>query len=161
MLFLLGSLLLMVIGIVCWILGLIDWTYDEYPKKKSFANSFKQFMHYCDEGFSAVGGLITVVFGIIFIFMAIIGLKNAITAPSKAAVYQERYKALVYKVESEACRDEFGLLNKEIIDEVQEWNTELVYRKKMHDSIWVGCFYPNIYDGLETIDYESYIRTPK
>ena len=102
---------------------------------------------------SAIFALIS---GATVISMVICIISNQISAPADAMVLREEYKALSYKVESGACRDEFGLLSKEIIDEVQEWNTELIYNKQMHDSFWVGICYPNIYDGLEVIDYEKY-----
>lgn len=102
------------------------------------------------------GTFFALIFGSFIISMVFYLIANQISAPADAMVLREKYKALSYKVESGACRDEFGLLSKEIIDEVQEWNTELIYNKQMHDSFWVGICYPDIYDGLETIDYEKY-----
>ena len=104
------------------------------------------------------GTIFAIISGAIVVSMFIYIIDNQISAPADALVLRERYNALSYKVESGACRDEFGLLSKEIIDEVQEWNTELIYNKQMHDSFWVGICYPDIYDGLETIDYEKYNR---
>ena len=69
---------------------------------------------------------------------------------------KERYKALEYKVTSGACRDELGLLSKEVIDEVQEWNEDIKYCQEAQDDFWVGIFHPNIFDQFETIDYEKY-----
>ena len=65
---------------------------------------------------------------------------------------QERYKTLVYKVETDAARDEFGLLNKEIIDEVQDWNEDLVYYQNIQDDFWLGIYYPNVFDQFEIIE---------
>ena len=61
-------------------------------------------------------------------------------------------------MESGACRDEFGLLNKEVIDEIQSWNESIIYNQKMQNDFWVGVFCPNVYDQFETIDYEKYGR---
>ena len=80
--------------------------------------------------------------------------KTNVTATRQANA--EKYKALTYKLESEACRDQFGLLNKEIIDEVQRWNVKVTYYKTMEDNFWVGIYYPDVYDDLGTIDYEMY-----
>ena len=71
---------------------------------------------------------------------------------------KETFDAITYKVESGACRDEFGLLNKEVIDEIQSWNESIIYNQKMQNDFWVGVFYPNVYDQFETIDYEKYGR---
>lgn len=39
------------------------------------------------------------------------------------------YKALIYRVESDACIDEFGLLDKEVIDKIQELRDIFVITK--------------------------------
>ena len=68
----------------------------------------------------------------------------------------EIYDAIEYKVTSGVCRDEFGLLSKEVIDEVQDWNKDVRYYKAVQDDFWIGIFYPNVFDQFETIDYMSY-----
>jgi hypothetical protein len=72
-----------------------------------------------------------------------------------SAEYRERYKALVYKSETEACRDKFGIVNKNYIDEVQNWNENLSYNKEVQRDFWIGIFIPNIYDEFQTIDLNS------
>lgn len=71
---------------------------------------------------------------------------------------KERYNAIIYKVESGACRDEFGLLNKKVIDEIQDWNESVTYNKNIQEDFWVGIFIPNVYDQFEIIDYTKYGR---
>lgn len=81
-----------------------------------------------------------------------------IQANARVEKLKETYNALTYKVESDACRDEFGLLNKEIIDEIQEWNEDITYSKNIQRNFWIGIFIPNVYDQFETIDYTKYGR---
>lgn len=69
---------------------------------------------------------------------------------------KETYIGIKYKVTSEACRDEFGLLSKEVVDEAQSWNEYIKLNQTLQDNFWVGIFYPNVYDQFETIDYEEY-----
>lgn len=64
---------------------------------------------------------------------------------------REQYKAITYKVS--ACRDEFGILNKEVIDEIQEWNEDVRFYQRIQDDFWLGIYYPNVYDEFTTIDY--------
>lgn len=93
------------------------------------------------------------------VYLLIAGLLLAISQTTVTATRQanaEKYKALTYKLESESCRDQFGLLNKEIIDEVQRWNVKVTYYKAMEDNFWVGIYYPDVYGDLGTIDYETY-----
>lgn len=102
-------------------------------------------------------GVVTafVSFIIAVVMLAIIICQGAY-APSMVAENQERYKALTYKLESGTCRDEFGLLNKAIVDEIQEWNEDVAYYQVAQDNFWIGIFYPNVFDQLETIDYTKY-----
>ena len=61
------------------------------------------------------------------VYLLIAGLLLAISQTTVTATRQanaEKYKALTYKLESEACRDQFGLLNKEIVDEVQRFGND-------------------------------------
>ena len=93
------------------------------------------------------------------VWLLIAGLLLAISQTTITAYRQvntEKYKALTYKLESDACRDQFRLLNKEIIDEVQRWNVKVTYYKAMEDNFWVGIYYPDVYGDLGTIDYEMY-----
>lgn len=78
------------------------------------------------------------------------------TSDAKVELWREQYKAITYKLESSACSDEFGLLSKEIIDEIQDWNQDVVYYKRIEKDFLVGIFYPNVFDEFETIDYERY-----
>lgn len=66
------------------------------------------------------------------------------------------YESLIYKMESTTCRDEFGFLNKEVIDEVAKWNQELARNKSLQRDPWIGCFTPDIFDQFEFIDYTSF-----
>lgn len=75
---------------------------------------------------------------------------------AQIARYEERYKAITYKIESNACRDEFGLLNKEVIDEIQEWNEDITLKKNAAHDFWIGIYNPDAFDQFDTIDYEEY-----
>ena len=61
----------------------------------------------------------------------------------------------MYKAETESYYDEFGLLNKDVIDEIQKWNEDLVFNQEMQDNFWLGIYIPNIYDEFQTIDYKT------
>ena len=98
---------------------------------------------------SALSGLAVIV----SLFLIIVEHASINSSLEKA---REQYKAITYKIESNACRDEFGLLNKEIIDEVQEWNKDVKYYQNIQDNFWLGIYYPNVFDEFETIDYESF-----
>lgn len=102
--------------------------------------------------------ILAMITGCIFVIMMIILPLNYIGVNAEVEKNKEIYNAITYKIESGVCRDEFGLLNKEVVDEIQTWNTELKYKQNIQDDFWLGIFYPNIYDQFECIDYSNYKR---
>lgn len=99
-------------------------------------------------GLGVVSTLISVIL-LVIILVCNCGAKGTI------AGQRERYKSLMYKVETESCRDEFGIINKDYIDEIQSWNESLAYNKQVQRNFWIGIFTPNIYDEFELIDLNS------
>ena len=109
-----------------------------------------------DYGWDDFGSVVAIISGIITIGLLIIIIYNRATINADLEKQKETYKAIVYKVESDACKDELGLLSKEVIDEVQTWNETIIYKKNIQDNFWIGIFIPNVYDEFEIIDYENY-----
>ena len=138
------SIIIFAVGVVILIanrIGSLSYEY-EYSSVSGFILSFGVVISFISVVWFMVAGLILLL------------TKTNVTATRQANA--EKYKALTYKLESEACRDQFGLLNKEIIDEVQDWNTDITYYKSMEDNFWMGIYYPDVYGDLGTIDYETY-----
>ena len=143
-------LIILIIGIGLIVIGCIDW---DYKKNKLF-----DFLYDNDDTLKFIGCILTFISGFIMIIMIIILCFMYIGIDARVEQSKETFDAITYKVESGACRDEFGLLNKEVIDEIQSWNESVIYNQKMQNDFWVGVFYPNVYDQFETIDYEKYGR---
>lgn len=93
---------------------------------------------------------------IVLVIMIIILCCQHIGIDARVEKNFEIYNAIEYKVTSGACRDKLGLLSKEVIDEVQNWNKDVKYYQAVQDDFWIGIFYPNVFDQFETIDYMSY-----
>lgn len=102
------------------------------------------------------GYVISIISGLAVIISLFIIIGEYTTMDSYLEKTREQYKAITYKIESNACRDEFGLLNKEVIDEIQEWNKDVRFYQNIQDNFWLGIYYPNVFDEFETIDYESF-----
>ena len=102
------------------------------------------------------GYFISIISGLAVIISLFIIIGEYTTMDSYLEKTREQYKAITYKIESDSCRDEFGLLNKEVIDEIQEWNKDIIFYQNMQDNFWLGIYYPNVFDEFETIDYESF-----
>lgn len=41
---------------------------------------------------------------------------------------------------------------RELMVDIQKWNTDLTRHKALETDFWVGIFYPNIYDQFEFIE---------
>lgn len=145
--------IVLVVGITLIVLGNLDWDRDRDKQTK-----LSKWLYFHDSDIYAWGWAVVIISALILLFMTIALICEHTSANAYLQKYNERYNALTYKVESEACRDEFGLLNKKIIDEVQDWNEDVVYRKEMQNNFWVGIFYADIYDEFETIDYDKYAK---
>lgn len=57
----------------------------------------------------------------------------------------------MYKAGTEDCRDELGLLNKEFVDEIQDWNMKVSGTKARRQDPWAGIFFTPAYDGFNVI----------
>jgi Na+-driven multidrug efflux pump len=102
------SIIIFAVGVVILIANRIGEALSykyEYSNVSGFILSFGVVISFISAVWFLVAGLILLL------------TKTNVTATRQANA--EKYKALTYKLESEACRDQFVLLNKEIIDEVQ------------------------------------------
>ena len=96
-----------------------------------------------------------IVSSVVVAFLGAIIITTHFGANGEKLVKEQRYEALLYKARAESVKDDFGILNKEYIEEVQEWNEDIVIYKEWQRDFWIGIFIPNIYDDFETIDLES------
>ena len=126
---------------------------DKYEKGKS---KFNDFVYWHDESIIYTFGAFAVISSILAILMFISVVIAQISADGCKAKYEQAYSALIYKSQTESIRDEFGIVNKEYIDEVQAWNAWLSKCKAYSNDFWIGIFYPKkIYQDLELINLEE------
>ena len=95
---------------------------------------------------AAVIGFSAVLVSIVIILFSRIGLD------AKVERYNARYESLVYQYENDIYENDNDLGKKELMDDIQAWNEDLSYRKKIQDDFWLGIYYPNIYDQFEKIE---------
>lgn len=108
------------------------------------------------ETITITGVVVAALSGAIAFFMLIAIAAVQISVDGDKAMWEQRYKVLVYKSQTESIRDEFGIVNKEYIDEIQKWNEDLAKRQSYSHNIWISIFYPKRkYDSLEFIDLEN------
>lgn len=139
------------ISLAVMVISIITLTVSDVYTRSKMCDSFAK-RHRAHNVFF-ISGMSTLISSVLTVLFLIIIVFTHIGTDAEVAQRKAQYDALTYKLESEFARDEFGLLNNETIDEVQEWNEDLAYLKAMQRDFWMGIFYPNIYDDLELIDY--------
>jgi hypothetical protein len=128
--------------------------YDYHEREKN--TKLVDFAYRNDESIYRISGATAVISGIVIIYMLIRIIVFQTLADGERASNEQTYNSLVYKSQTEAIRDEFGIVNKEYIDEVQAWNEYLAKYQSYSHNFWIGIFYPKrAYDGFEFIDLES------
>lgn len=147
--------MLFFIILFCFILSIFAIIYIMYGNYSQDSKGIKGFLCNHEEGALVISIIFTLLLGIFFGVSVVKISYNYINAPIEQAVCQETYNSLIYKSETEAIRDDFGIINKEYIDEVQAWNVEVVKMQEMTNNFWVGVYYPNWYNELETINLDN------
>lgn len=99
--------------------------------------------------FSIIMSVICAITIIVMIFVAII---NNIGTTGLIASNEQRYESLVYQLENDLYDNDNDLGKKELYNQIQNWNEDLANGKQMQRDIWVGMFYPNIYDDFTYIE---------
>ena len=85
------------------------------------------------------------------ISMVILGF-SYIGADAAVATWQTQYESLTYQLDNNLYDNDNDLGKKELMNQIQDWNTDLAYRKTIQRNFWVGIYYPNIYDNFEFIN---------
>lgn len=98
---------------------------------------------------------ICVVLGVIAavstIVMSVCAIYDHVGAQGYAAACHERYESLVYQAEAEMYNNDNEIGKKELMNQIQRWNEDLAIGKARQRDLWVGVFYPNIYDDFDFI----------
>ena len=84
--------------------------------------------------------------------MLVVIIENNICPDARSAMYQRRYDALVYQYENDFYDNDNDIGKRDLMENIEAWNTDLAYRKKAQRNYWVGIFYPNIYDDFDFIE---------
>lgn len=101
-----------------------------------------------------VGKAITYVFGAFLLIAIQTALYYKCLSPFQTEMHEERYKTIIYMMESSSCRDENGYLTDGAISLIEMWNEDVSYNKKIRDNFFTNLYTYDCYDQLETIDLE-------
>ena len=95
------------------------------------------------------------ILGITVLVMSIFIMEAHIPAEATAEQYQKRYESLLYQYENDVYDGDDDVVGKrDLYTDIESWNSDLAYRKRIQRDFWVGIFHPNIYDQFEFIEYK-------
>ena len=97
-------------------------------------------------------GTMSVLCFIAIVIMTICIIVNNSGISGLIAANQQRYDSLVYQLENDLYDNDNDLGKKELYNQIQYWNEDLAKGKALQHDIWVGIFWPDIYDRFEFIE---------
>lgn len=89
---------------------------------------------------------------IISTIMITVAILSNIGIQGQIAKNEQRYESLIYQLENNLYDNDNDIGKKELYNQIQAWNEDLANGKALQHDIWVGVFYPNIYDHFEFIE---------
>lgn len=110
------------------------------------------------EGLLLVSCTVAVFATLTFIVSGAVSIFIYSGADATYAEYQAERKSLVYQLENNLYDNDNDLGKKELYDQITEYNKDIVSGRKFHDRLMTRCFYPDIYDDLELIDFDKEIE---
>ena len=137
------------------------WDIDNYDERQAYRKTYEGKLadKVEDNIASAWPEYVTwgasVILGMVILIMSIVIIEANVPAEAKAEQYQMRYESLVYQYENDVYDGDDDVVGKrDLYCDIEYWNSDLAYRKRMQRDFWVGIFYPNIYDRFEFIEYK-------
>ena len=103
------------------------------------------------DGLAGFGSCITIFSAIAVVISLFIIGETHLNKNADIAVFNTRYETLVYQYENDVYENDNDLGKRDLYKDIQSWNEDLAYRKEAQRSMWLGIYYPNIYDQFEFI----------
>lgn len=115
-------------------------------------------------GFEDYLGLLSVVVAVIgyvsFFVMVAFAIMVNIGVKGDIAANQKLYDSLVFQLENNPYDNDNDIGKLELYEKVTEWNTDLARGKALQYDLWIGVFFPNIYDNFDFIELPRATKQP-
>jgi hypothetical protein len=102
-----------------------------------------------------IGYIVTGLSAIVSIIMLFVIAINHVGIQGDIAAKQAKYESLVWQYENDIYDNDNDIGRKELMTEIQEWNSDIARGKTNQRDFWVGIFTPDIYDQFEFIEYKE------
>ncbi len=103
-----------------------------------------------------VAGSLGVAFGSTLVIgsLVVFGL-SLLPAQANLDTLEQTRASLVYQLDNNLYDKDNDFGKKELMSEIQSFNENLVFHKKMQRDFWVGIYYANIYDDIQLIEIDK------
>ena len=101
-----------------------------------------------------VSCLLTIIFGLVFVLLSIGMACEYVNIDGRIEEYKTEYNSLVYQYENNIYDNDNDLGKKELMNDILDWNKDLVYMQNAQDDFWIGIFFADIYDQFKMIELD-------
>lgn len=105
------------------------------------------------EGLGIASATIAVFAGLALVVCSIVSICIYSSADATAAEYNVERQSLIYQLDNNLYNNDRG--KKDLYDQITEYNKDVVSGRELHDKFLTACFYPDIYDDLELIEFDE------
>ena len=138
-----------------------SWEINDYDERQKLVEehrnslAHKVYLNISGERLEYATWITSVILGVVVLIMGICIIEAHIPAEAKVEQYQMRYESLLYQYENNVYDGDDDVVGKrDLYTDIEYWNSDLAYRKRIQRDFWVGIFHPNIYDQFEFIEYK-------
>lgn len=110
---------------------------------------------YDAEGLGIASATIAVFAGLALVVCSIVSICIHSSTDATTAEYNVERQSLIYQLENNLYDNDNDLGKKDLYDQITEYNKDIVSGRELHDNFLTACFYPDIYDDLELIEFDE------
>ena len=110
---------------------------------------------YDAEGLGIASAIIAVFAGLALVLCSIVSICIHSSADATAAEYNVERQSLIYQLDNNLYDNNNDLGKKDLYDQITEYNKDVVSGRELHNKFLTACFYPDIYDDLELIEFDE------
>lgn len=110
---------------------------------------------YDAEGLGIASATIAIFAVFALVVCSIVSICIYYSADATTAEYNAERQSLIYQLENNLYDNDNDLGKKDLYDQITEYNKDVVSGRELHDKFLTACFYPDIYDDLELIEFDE------